>query len=91
MPFPKLKIGTSNQSMRRTERVTKIRTKHLTLGVDHTHKIFSRVKNLTITALEAHLKAIRKKLGDRKQIETQRANKSNMLKNKAITNLNGTF
>jgi hypothetical protein len=56
-----------------------ISLENLTLGDDHTNNITSRIQQMRFARLETHLKALIKKLRNRKQIETQRLHKSNPL------------
>jgi hypothetical protein len=75
----KARLEPSNQPPRRTTILRKICTNDLTLGDDRIEKIASRMRHTRSPHLESGLKTIIKNLGNRKQIETKRLDKSNTL------------
>jgi hypothetical protein len=89
MPLPKLRGGSSHQTSRRTERVRKISSKDTTKRDNLANKISLRVKNSRQAGLKAHFKATLKKLRNRKQIEMQIRDQSNILQDKALIDPNG--
>jgi hypothetical protein len=91
MPLPQLTRRTSQETTLNTRRLTKISSKHLTLGKDHTDKVPSRIQNPRTTRPKQHLKTLIQKLGHRKQIVPKRLNKSNTPENDLVTHLNLTF
>jgi hypothetical protein len=87
MPFPKLCRNTSNQAMRRANTLRKISSENLTLGDDRTHKITSRIQNMSTTHFEINFKTLIKNLGNREKIVTQRIDKRNTPKSHRLTHL----
>jgi hypothetical protein len=91
MPLPQLTRRAIQETTLNTRRLSKISSKHLTLGNDHTDKVPSRVQNSRTTRPKQHLKALIQQLGHRKQIVSKRSNKSNTPESDLVTHLNLTF
>jgi hypothetical protein len=89
MPLLKLRGGSSHQTSRRAERVRKISSKDMAKRNNLANKISLRVKNSRQTGLKANFKVILKKLRNRKQIELQIRDQSNILQDKTLIDPNG--
>jgi hypothetical protein len=89
MPLPKLRGGSGHQTSRRAKGVRKISSKDTTKRDNLAHKISLGIKNSRQAGLKAHFKAILKELQNRKQIEMQIRNQSNILQDKILVDPNG--
>jgi hypothetical protein len=84
MPLPQLTRKNSQETTLNTIRLRKISSKHLTLGNDHTDKVRT-------TRLKQHFKTLIQQRGHKKQIVSNRLNKSNTPQSDLVTHLNLTF
>ena len=90
MPLPELRRRIRNQTASRTKGFGKISSKNTIERRDTAHKFSLTIKNARKTFLEANLKAVFKQLRDRKQVEVQRINQSNITQHKAIVHFDRT-
>src|SRR5438105_4999290 len=74
----------SQQTASRTKGFGKISSKNMIERRDMAHKFSLTIKNARKTFLEADLKVDFKQLRDRKQVEVQRINQSNITQHKSI-------
>jgi hypothetical protein len=89
MPLPKLRGGSSHQTLRRVKGVRKICLKDMAKRDNLTNRISLRIKNSRQAGLKVYIKAILKELRNRKQIEMQIQNQNNILQDKSLIDPNG--
>jgi hypothetical protein len=89
MPLPKRRGRSYQQTSRRARRMQKISTKNSTKRGNLTNKIPMSLQKMRKSLFKAHFIVILKELRNRKQIEMQVRNQSNILEDKTLFHSNG--
>jgi hypothetical protein len=88
MSLPNLRGGSGHQTSRRAKGVRKMSSKDMAKRDNLAHKVSLGIKNSRQAGLKVHFTAILKELRNRKQIEMQIQNQSNILQDKTLVDPN---